>query len=369
MVILFIILANYIINNLQLKKIRSFALMAKKEDLPLVSVLVPARNEEANIKKCLASLMRQDYPATEVIMLDDNSTDRTYDIASKLSKKYKRMRVIKGKKLKEGWLGKNYACWQLALEAKGSVYLFTDADTVHLKDSVSSALAAMSCTGCGGISLLPHQQMVTFHERMMVPFGNLVILCFFPVSLINKRGYPLFCSAMGLFMMFRKEVYNKIGGHKSVKSEILEDLHIARIVKKQGYKFMLFGGEDKVRCRMYRNLKEVAKGYSRILFPSLGYNVAVFSLAFILVALIFLLPFLFLPISIILNWPLIFISLLLLQVLFILLIRLIHAIRFNNRIIDVILHPVSIFYLLAIGLSSFYVSRFGGGVKWKDRGL
>jgi len=368
LLILFIILINFIVNNLLFKRISSYTLPEDiKNNPPLVSILIPARNEEASIKRCLNSLLKQDYPLIEVIVLDDNSVDRTYDIASRLSKKDSRLRVIKGKKLKTGWLGKSYACHQLALQAKGSILLFTDADTLHFKDSVSCALAAMLSRDYGGISVFSHQIMVTFHERMMVPFGNLMILCFLPLGLVCASKNPLFCTAIGQFMMFRRGVYDKIGGHRSVKKEILEDIHISKMVKKSGYRFMIFDGSKKLYCRMYKNLKEVIRGYSKVLFAAFDYQFHNFLIAFILVTGIFLLPFVFLPMAILFDWPLVLLNTIILQVLVIFLIRIIYAVRFKTRSIDILLHPVSILYLLLIAINSFHKCRFGSGIYWKER--
>ncbi len=368
--ILFIILINFAVNNLLFKKISSYSLPSGiKGGLPLVSILVPARNEEDNIEKCLNSLLAQDYPLFEIILLDDNSGDSTYDIARKLSEKENRLKAIRGKKLKPGWQGKNYACWQLASTAKGDMLLFTDADTFHAREMVSCSVSAMLSEECGGLSIFSRQTMVTFHERMMVPFGNLVTLCFMPLDLLYGHKNPLFSVAMGQFIMFRREVYDKIGGHKTIKKEILEDVYIARMAKKRGFKFMIFNGENKLSCRMYKNLKEVIRGYSRILFPAFNYNLYFFFLAVLLTASIFLLPFILLPVAIILSWPLVFLGIIMLQVFFILLIRITYSLKFKTKIIDVLLHPISIIYLLIIAINSFYKYRFGSGIKWKDRGL
>ncbi|MGM0366455.1 MAG: glycosyltransferase [Actinomycetota bacterium] len=350
------------------KKISSYTLSDNVKDKPpLVSILIPARNEEANIKRCLKSLLKQDYPLFEIIVLDDNSVDSTYDIVSKLSEKDKRLKIIKGKKLKPGWLGKSYACHQLARKARGSILLFTDADTLHFRDSVSCALAAMLSGGYGGISVFSHQIMVTFHERMMVPFGNLMILCFLPLGLVSGSKNPLFCTAIGQFMMFRKSVYRKIGGHSSVKKEILEDIHISKRVKKAGSRFMIFDGSKRLYCRMYKSLKEVIGGYSKVLFAAFDYHFLNFLIAFIMVTVIFLLPFMFLPMAVIFGWPPVLLNIIILQTLVIFLIRIIYAVRFKTRSIDILLHPVSVFYLLLIAINSFHKCRFGSGIYWKER--
>ncbi len=368
LLILLLILINFIINNILFKKISAYSLSAQTiKDPPLVSVLIPARNEEANIKRCLKSLLKQDYPHLEIIVLDDHSSDATYAIASRLAKKDARLKVVKGSKLKKGWLGKSYACWQLSKKAKGSILLFTDADTLHFKDSVSLALASMLAKKCNALSVFSQQIMVTFHERMMVPFGNLMILCFLPLGLISGTKNPLFCTAIGQFMLFEKKVYQKIGGHKNVRKEILEDIHISKMVKKAGFRFMIFDGNKKLYCRMYKNLKEVIEGYSKVLFAAFDYHLLHYFMAFILLTCIFVMPFIYLPMALWFDWAPLVVNSIIAQVMVIFLIRAIYALRFKARGTDILLHPVSMVYLLLIAIYSLCRCRYGSGICWKDR--
>lgn len=368
LLILCLILTNYIVNLILFRRdtpaYNGFSLTT---ETPLVSVLVPARNEESNIKRCLSSLLKQDYPCFEVIVLDDNSSDRTYKIACAIALKDSRLKVLKGKPLAHGWLGKSYACWQLSRAAKGSILVFTDADTLHFKHSVSRAVANLLRGNYGGISVFCHQIMVSIHERMMVPFGNFMILCFLPLILVKTTKSPLFCTAIGQYMVFRKDVYEHIGGHKAIKKEILEDIHIGKLVKRAGYRFMVFDGSKDVYCRMYKNLDQVKKGYSKVLFAAFDYNFYNFSLAFIMIGVLFLMPFIFLPLAVLLEWPQELVNILIMQVLTIFLMKIIYAVRFKTKGVDILLHPVSIIYLLSIACLSFYKCRFGAGLFWKDR--
>ena len=136
--LIFIFFINYFINFVYFKDISSYKLPKEiRDNNPLISVLIPARNEEDNIDKCLMSLMDQDYRNIEILVLDDNSTDNTSEIIKRISKTYKNIKFIKGKPLHEGWTGKNYACYQLYKESKGKYLFFTDADTIHNKRSIS----------------------------------------------------------------------------------------------------------------------------------------------------------------------------------------------------------------------------------------
>jgi chlorobactene glucosyltransferase len=367
-VILIFILVNFLINNILFKNTSRYKLPPGviKEN-PLISVLIPARNEEENIKKCVVSLTKQDYKNIEILVLDDNSDDNTANILKGLSKKYSNVKSYKGKPLKKGWLGKSFACHQLSKYARGKYMVFTDADTLHFPDSISSAVACLLRYRVDALSVFPMQIMVTMHERMMVPFGNYIILALFPLYLMRKVKNAMFCTAIGQFMMFKSDVYRKIGGHKSIKGKVLEDVKISKHVKKSGYKFMIFDGRSNLYCRMYKSFRDVVRGYSRVLFAAFDYNIFMMSMAIVLIAAVFLGPFIMLPLGIIFNWPVLVIEIMILQVIIVLTTRIIFAIRFKCRTVDIILHPVAMFYLLFIAVKSILDIKYGDGMRWKGR--
>ena len=367
--VLVILFGNFIINNHLFKDTTRFTLPSYiKKNPPLVSILIPARNEEKNIRRCLRSLSRQDYPNFEIIVLDDNSSDSTSSVVIEFTVRDSRIKLVKGKPLESGWLGKSFACHQLSKEANGGYLLFTDADTLHFKNSVSSALSSLLINKLDAISVFARQITVTLHERMMVPFANYFLLTFLPLILVTKTKNPLFCTAIGQFMLFKRRVYKKIGGHEAVKKEILEDIHISKMVKKHGYKFMIFDGKNNFYCRMYKNLKEVINGYSKVLAAVFDYNIFIQSLVTVLVFLVYLVPFIALPAGIfIFHLPQIVINLIILQIIIISAIKIIQIIRFKNRFIDLLLFPVSVIYLLIISVISIIQSKSTYGVYWKGR--
>jgi len=368
--ILIAILINFIVNNIIFKNTKNYKLPKNIIDNPpLVSVLIPARNEEKNIYRCLRSLTKQDYPNIEILVLDDNSKDKTASVVEEFASKDKRIKLICGKRLKAGWLGKSYACQQLSENAKGDYLLFVDADTLHFPDSISSALASLLCNGLDALSVYPKQIKVTFHERMTVSFINFAILCVMPLGLIKKTRHPLFCTAIGQFMLFKRSVYEKIGGHESVRGEILDDIHISKQVKRCGYRFMIFDGRSNVYCRMYRSFKEVTRGFSKVISAAFNYNFWIQSICISLVSIIFLFPFILLPMGIfIFDWARIPVFLNIMQITVILIIRIVLSIRFKNRILDMLLfHPFAIVYIILISMNSYLQSKFGEGVCWKDR--
>ena len=368
-VILAAILVNFLINIFLFKNIKRFSLPENiLKSPPLISVLVPARNEEENIRRCLLSLKKQDYPNFEILVLDDNSIDNTAQIVLEMAKKDKRIRLISGKPLRAGWLGKCWACQQLSEYANGDYFAFIDADTLHFSDTITNAFAALKNNNLDAISVFPNQIAVTFHERMTIPFIYFAILSFMPLFLIKKTRTPFFSTGIGQFFLFRRYAYEKMGGHKVVKAEILEDIHISKQIKKAGFKYMIFDGSSNVNCRMYRNFKEVMRGFSKFIYPAFDYNVFVETIAMIMFSIIFLMPFILLPLGVfIFDWSGLILTLGIVQIFLIFTVKIILAIRFKSRILDIIFTPISICYMLVIAANSYLQTKFGQGIYWKER--
>lgn len=366
---LLLILANFLLNLYLFKDTASYYVSDYTGfSRPLVSILIPARNEEKNIRRCLRSLIRQDYPNFEILVLNDNSTDRTAQVTKEIASKHNNIKIIDGKPLPDGWLGKSFACFQLAKQAKGSYFLFTDADTLHFKSSVSSAMGAILANGLDAISVFARQITVTIHERMMVHFANYFLLSFMPFILIRHSKNPLFCTAIGQFLLFKREVYEEIGGHEAIKKEILDDIHISKQVKRHGFKFMVFDGKNNFYCRMYKNLREVIGGYSKVLSAVFDYNLILQSVVTITVFAVYLCPFVILPLSILyFGWLHMITNLLILQVLIITALKIMQTIRFKNRFSDIFLFPLSVIYLLLISIHSMLKSKSAHGILWKGR--
>ncbi|HAJ95866.1 MAG TPA: glycosyl hydrolase [Actinobacteria bacterium] len=367
--LLAVILINFVINNIAYKSPSRFKLppyFLKKR--PLVSVLIPARNEEKNIGRCLRSLIKQDYDNIEILVLDDNSDDATGSIVDGWSKKDSRIKSLRGEPLPSGWKGKSYACHQLSRKAKGDYLMFTDADTLHFPDSTSSAIAALLSNDLDALSIFPKQIMVTIHERMVVVFINLAIMAFMPLFLIKNTTNPILSIANGQFILFKRKTYDSIGGHENVKTDIVEDVAISRQIKKCGFKFMIFDGRLSVYCRMYKGFREVVRGFSKFIFASMNYSITKMVAVISLVMILFLIPLILFPIgSYMIRWPLIINVNLLIQISIILTIRIVMTFRFRSRIMDIVLHPLSMFYIMILSVNSVYQAKYGKGIYWKDR--
>lgn len=336
--------------------------------LPFVSILIPARNEERSIEACVRSLCAQSYPKFEVIVLNDHSVDQTGAILSRLQSEFQTLRVISGDALPQGWVGKCWACHQLSKVAMGELLLFTDADTVHAPDALVRAVASLEKTRADMLSLVPHQILGTFWENIIVPLVHFLIMCFLPMRMIWKSKNGAFSFANGQFILFRRAMYERIGGHEAVKSNIVEDVWLVKAVKRAGGTPMVMNGVDAVRCRMYDGLGEAFRGFSKNLFAGLGYNafgmVAVCAVMFAC----FILPYLFVGVSLIkAEFSLASFWLPLSQLLLAALMRVFIALKFRLNPLYALLHALSIAMFIAIAFNSMRWIYFGGGAAWKGR--
>jgi chlorobactene glucosyltransferase len=336
---------------------------------PLVSVLVPARNEERNIRRSIQSILSQDYENLEIIVLDDQSTDRTREILEELKKQYpeKRLKIVEGKALPKGWVGKNYACHQLAQEAEGEILLFMDADTWLSPGAVRAGLAALQETGSDFLSLFPTEVTGTIWERMIVPFMHFAPMCFLPFNLIRNSPNPLISMAVGQFMMFRRTAYRAIGGHASVRGEVVEDIMISRRIKEFSLNPIFLDGGSMVFCRMYRSLKEVWLGFSKFLFAVFQFRLLPLILVMAIFDALFLTPFFYLLRMLLgAGYPALVNLMISVQVAVIIGLRFYQSFRFQSRG-DALLHPLSVIHINLIALFSVFLHLSGIGVIWKGR--
>jgi len=232
---------------------------------PAVSIIIPARNEEVCLGDCLASLVTQSGVAFEIIVVDDQSTDRTRLIA----KSFARVRVISAGPLPAGWTGKNNAVLAGVKEARGEWLLFTDADTVHLSGSLARALAEAKKNQAELLSYSPEQIVVTFAEKVVMPVIFAELAAQYPPEKVRDQSSGV-VAANGQYILCRQDAYEAVGGHAVVADQILEDVALARAFRRAGYKVYFRYGADAVRARMYRSWSELREGWTKnlaLLFP------------------------------------------------------------------------------------------------------
>lgn len=332
--------------------------------LPPVSVLVPARDEERNIVPCAESLLAQDYPEFEVVVLDDDSRDGTARLLSALSSRSgSRLRVLRGKPLPEGWLGKHWACHQLAQTATGAVLLFTDADTVHHPHALRDAVATLDHHGLGALSAIPRQRVGTAGEALVIPLLPWVIHSFVPFLLPRRAA-----TAIGQFMLFRRDVYEAVGGHEAVRDEVLDDLALARNVQRAGLRWGFFDGSDQVATRMYHGWKETSRGLAKNLFPVFRYNVPLFLFVWTWLLWLAWQPPVALALAAVGRVPEGITPPAAITIGLSLLTWLLTALRFRLPLLQVPLYPVTILLVSGIAVRSllWHLRRRG---TWKGRGI
>jgi chlorobactene glucosyltransferase len=308
---LLLLLANLLASLIALLRLDRFAPAPRPDGTwPLISVLIPARNEASTIAACVRSLASQDYPCLEILVLDDESTDATAALVAELAASDPRVRLLHGSPLPPGWLGKCHACHQLAQAARGGWLLFTDADTVHGAASIASALAVAEHLHVGMVSVLPRQEARTFVEQLIMPLLPLNILALLPVGLVRRRPEPSLSAGIGQFLFFRRAAYLAAGGHQAVRDRVLDDVELARRVKASGWHTALLDGGTAVRCRMYSSLAAIWQGFSKNLFDFYGRSPIVTLAAIAAHTALFVAPVVLAVAGPLARWPVPLVSLL-----------------------------------------------------------
>ena len=347
------------------------------EEAPLVSILVPARNEARNIEPCVSSLLAQDYPNFELIVLDDNSEDGTGEIVRRLGLTGEgNRRVIGGSPLPAGWTGKGWACHQLSLAANGHYLFFTDADTAHAPGTVSASVAAGRAYRADLLSAWPRLLTETWGEKLIIPMIVLLGMVVYPHWLVillqriptvaarlPERARRTLGAANGQFIFFKRAAYDYIGGHAALRDHLVEDVALGRaIATRMGEGMRLLNCESLQfsTCRMYQSFPEVWEGFTKNVRAAFENSLASFLFIGTTQACGFLLPFVF----VFFGGPAL--PVVLAQIAVIYLIRVVVTLRFQTSWLSCVFHPVSQALGLAIGLNS-WLRLSTSGVKWKGR--
>lgn len=347
---------------------------------PRVSILVPARNEERCIGECVRSLLAQDYPNLELIVLDDQSSDATAQILGELGLRpdHPHQRLIRGQPLPGGWVGKNWACHQLARAATGEFLFFTDADTVHAPGTVTATVAYAERRRASLVSAWPRLLAGTWGEKLIIPMIVFLGMTHYPhwlllviqrwpraASFLPRSALRNLGAGNGQFMFWRRSAYDLVGGHERLRDHLVEDVGLGRAVAERIPEGLRLFNCDSLRfstCRMYHSFAEVWEGFTKNLWPAFEGEVIGFWLVGILQAGSYLAPCILLP----LRWNSPEGSWLALEVGLIAVIRILLTVRYRTSWLSCVLHPLAELLGIAIALNSW---RLAGrrGVTWKGR--
>lgn len=236
---------------------------------PFVSVIVPARNEAESIARCLESLLVQDYADYEVVVVDDESTDATATIVAALAAHDPRLRLVSGAPLPDGWLGKPHALSQGAAAARGDIMVLTDADTVHEPGSVSWAVTNLQDHHADMLSGYLNQRYGSFGETIIVPTMYAMMLLV-PLFLVPRTKSPRLAFAIGQYVAVRREALSAVGGFDAIRGSIVDDMAMAKRMKRFGYRNIFLDAKRAASCRLYRGYRDAFAGIERSIYSALG---------------------------------------------------------------------------------------------------
>lgn len=297
--ILAIVIIHWIHNQYHLDIVVKPALPPAKA--PLVSVCIPARNEENNIRRCVEAVLEQDYPNLEVIVLDDRSNDATLTLLRDIASRDSRLLPINGSDLPAGWAGKPHALYQAVSVARGEWLCFVDADTFLAPNALSSVFAKVLETEADLFTVMTRQILGSFWERTVMPLVMTALSVGFSPRKVNdpQRRDAV---ANGQFIFIKRSIYDLVGGHERIKDQIVEDKALSELVKWSGHRLVIADGRDVVSTRMYTSLETMWEGWTKNIYLGLRDHPSLLLLG-AFGATLALIAALFLPI-----WPLLGLS-------------------------------------------------------------
>jgi chlorobactene glucosyltransferase len=255
-----------IMNILNVMYVKKVDLYPDSSECPLVSVIVPARNEERNIRTCVVSLLGQDYSPFEIIVVNDHSEDSTGKILAELQEENPQLRVLNCAALPQGWTGKNWACDEGYRQAQGELIVFTDADTQHAPQFLRKAASAILQEQADLLTVIPRFSTVSLAEKAIMPVLIWLAYSVFPFALMNRNRLRIVSYSNGAFLMFRRNAYQKIGGHAVIRDNVIDDLTLGRRIRQSGQRCVVVNGAAALECRMYTCMQEIYSGFAKNLF-------------------------------------------------------------------------------------------------------
>lgn len=361
-----ILLAYIIIAFTLIQMMVSFLNMITATSLPkvkgshsaFVSVLIPVRNEEKNIRNILNDLLNQDYKNIEIVIFDDQSEDRTVEIIKEYMEKDARIQLLHSDFLPVGWLGKNHACHSLSKKAKGDYLLFIDADVRLSGNPIGKAVLFSKKYNLSLISVFPKQIILTAGEKITVPNMNYILVSLLPLIFVRKLRFASMAAANGQFMFFRANEYHSLEPHQLMRNNKVEDILIARHYKKKRLRIACLLGNREIVCRMYRNFNDATEGFSKNVIEFFG-NSFLSALIFWLVTTLGFIP-------VLLYLPLKF---QILYIIFYVLTRVFVSVASRQNIFYNLISVVPLQVSLAIFIYKAFINRFFRKYQWKGRSI
>lgn len=339
-----------------IRNLSEYRLPNRASRCPRVSVLIPARDEESTIAGACAAALASEGVELELIVLDDNSTDRTLEVLATISDT--RLSVVSAPPLPSGWCGKQHACHILGQLAQFDVLVFVDADVRLAPDALSRMSGFLDSSGASLASGVPHQILGTWSERLVLPLIHFVLLGFLPMGLMRQRLDARFGAGCGQLFVAKRIAYQAVGGHAAIAQSIHDGLALPRVFRRHGYRTLMFDATALAHCRMYKNVAQVWEGLSKNATEAMATPVA--------------LPF----------WTLLLGGGHVVPVIVLLvthstlaavataggvITRLLLAYKFRQPVASALLHPVGVAALLLVQWFSLIRARVGGSATWRGR--